>query len=259
MRAPFRVVASPAAAGLMVLCAAALLGAQYFRPQTATITVTNTNDSGPGSLRQALVDVPDSGTIQFDPALNGQTISLTSAELVIDKSITINGPGSNMLTVARSSGTFRIFNVMPDHTVTIAGLTITNGSGNGGGVFNDHATLTINSCVVANNAGLNQGGGIYNGSGASLTILNSTVRNNTVAPQQRGGGGAGGGIANNATLTIENSLITANRASAYWSSGIFLGDGGGIFNNGASAILTITNSVVSNNVAGMPSADLPGD
>ena len=48
------------------------------------ITVTNTNDSGPGSLRQALADANDSDTINF--AVTG-TIGLTSAELLVDKSI----------------------------------------------------------------------------------------------------------------------------------------------------------------------------
>src|SRR5215469_12184500 len=57
------------------------------------ITVTNTNDSGAGSLRQALADANDGDTINFDVSLQGQTIALTSGELVIDKSITITGPG----------------------------------------------------------------------------------------------------------------------------------------------------------------------
>src|SRR5882757_7860680 len=59
------------------------------------ITVTNTNDSGPGSLRQALADANGGDTINFDPALNGQTIPLTTDELVIDNNITISGPGSD--------------------------------------------------------------------------------------------------------------------------------------------------------------------
>src|SRR6478672_7668187 len=66
------------------------------RPAT-TITVTNGNDSGPGSLRQALVDSHDGDTIDFDPALNGQTILLTTAELAIAKNVTISGPGANLL------------------------------------------------------------------------------------------------------------------------------------------------------------------
>src|SRR5437660_696945 len=57
------------------------------------ITVTNINDSGPGSLRQALVDSQDGDTINFDPALNGQTILLTTAELAIAKNVTISRLG----------------------------------------------------------------------------------------------------------------------------------------------------------------------
>jgi predicted outer membrane repeat protein len=224
------------------------------------ITVTNTNDVGPGSLRQALADAQDGDDIQFDPNLNGQTINLTSGELVIDKNITIVGPGQDLLTVSRSSpNLFRIFHVMAGHTVTIEGLTIKNGkngSGPGGGIYNDHATLTIESCVVANNSSSDQGGGIYcdgSGGSASLTIRNSVVRDNTVLPMFGSGEPYGGGIANiDSTLTIDNSQVTGNAARAYWSSEIYLGNGGGVYNDGTNASLTITNSLVSNNIAGMP-------
>ena len=57
-----------------------------------TLIVTTTADSGAGSLRAAIAASSDGDTIQFDSALNGQTINLTSAELAIDKSITISGP-----------------------------------------------------------------------------------------------------------------------------------------------------------------------
>ena len=67
--------------------------------QAATITVTNTNDNGTGSLRQALADAVDGDTINFDSSLNGQTITLTSGELLVNKSVTISGPGANMLAV----------------------------------------------------------------------------------------------------------------------------------------------------------------
>src|SRR5881394_4576734 len=78
---------------LALVCAAAVSA------HANIITVTNTNDSGSGSLRQALADAHDGDTINFDPSLNGQTIMLTSAELVIDKNITISGPGPDLLTV----------------------------------------------------------------------------------------------------------------------------------------------------------------
>src|SRR5438132_14144234 len=83
------------------------------------------NDSGPGSLRQALADAHNGDTIIFDSNLNGRNIVLTSDELVIDKNVTINGPGANLLGVYRSSNPdLRVFHVMPGATVTISGLTI---------------------------------------------------------------------------------------------------------------------------------------
>jgi hypothetical protein len=135
--------------GCAAICVA-LLCAIAIAAYAATITVTNTHDSGACSLRQALADATDGDTINFDPALNGQTINLTSAELAIDKNITISGPGPNLLTVSRSSGTFRIFHVLPGHTDTIQGLTISGGNAtpNGSGVLNDHAVLTMDSCAV---------------------------------------------------------------------------------------------------------------
>src|ERR1700746_497004 len=72
-----------------------------------TITVTNTNDSGPGSLRQALADVNDGDTINFP--VTG-TIGLTSGELLVDKAITISGPGTENLAVNGNakSGVFHV-------------------------------------------------------------------------------------------------------------------------------------------------------
>ena len=138
---------------------------------------------------------------------------------MIDKSITINGPGSDLLGVYRSSQTsFRIFHVMPGISVTIAGLTISGGSGDqqgGGGILNDHPTLTLDSCAAQNSftAQFSAGGGIYND-----------------------------GSAGSATLTILNSSVSGNYAY----------DAGGIYNdayNGGSATVSLTNSTVNGNTA----------
>src|SRR5258708_19443171 len=132
------------------------------------ITVTNTNDSGPGSLRQALADAIDGDTINFDPALNGQTILLTTAELGIVKSVTISGPGANLLAVSRDQNApgFRIFHVAPNHTGIIQGITITHGIDfTGPGIWNDHATLTVNSCAVTGKSATDSKyarGGVFN-------------------------------------------------------------------------------------------------
>jgi hypothetical protein len=223
-----------------------------------TITVTNTSDSGPGSLRQALADVNDGDTINF--AVTG-TIGLTSGELLVDKAITISGPGVGNLAV-NGNAKNRVFHVTGGN-VTISGLTIQNGSGSGGGgVLNDHATLTIDSCIVSGNfAPDSQGAGLYNdgsGSTAQLTILNTTISGNqalsTVTLT------AGGGIANDGsnggspTLTIVNSLVQNNLAMFDQGFPPFSGNGGGIYNNGASATVEITNSMVNNNGVG----HLPG-
>jgi len=119
-----------------------------------TITVTNTNDSGPGSLRQALVDANDGDTITF--AVTG-TIGLASGELLVNKSITISGPGAESLAV-NGNATSRVFHIGLSKTVTISGLTVTNGNASnqpaldGGGIYNDHATLTVSNCTISNNA-----------------------------------------------------------------------------------------------------------
>ena len=92
--------------------------------QAATITVTNTNDNGAGSLRQAIADANDGDTIHF--GITG-TITLTTGELLVDKSITISGPGAASLTVDGNLAS-RVFHVSSGVTAAIAGLTITNGA-----------------------------------------------------------------------------------------------------------------------------------
>src|SRR5437762_12534322 len=128
--------------------------------QAATITVTYTNDSGVGSLRQAIADANDGDTIHF--AITG-TITLTTGELLVDKSVTINGPGSDNLTVDGNHAS-HVFHVSGGVTASITGLSITNRSVSdnyGGGIYNDHSTLTMSDCAIIDNLA-SFGGGIYN-------------------------------------------------------------------------------------------------
>ena len=90
-----------------------------FATQTlaATITVTNTNDSGPGSLRQALIIANDGDTINF--AVTG-TITLTSGGLPVSKNLAIVGPGADQLSIDGNQ-TILVFGVFNGNAVTISG------------------------------------------------------------------------------------------------------------------------------------------
>ena len=181
------------------------------------ITVTNTNDSGPGSLRQAIADAQDGDTINFDPSVN--IVTLTTAELAITKSITISA-SPQTVTVQRASQApqFRIFHVMPGHSVEINGLTISGGhitDDNGGGILNDNSTLTIAHCTVNGNAIVSgsvantSGGGIYN---SGTMTLNQVIVNNNNAAFSGGGTNppSGGGISNTGTMTIIAGTVQSN-------------------------------------------------
>src|SRR5260221_11491409 len=122
---------------LAALFAAALLPANLFG---AVLTVTNTSDSGLGTLRDALAGAASGDTIEF--GVTG-TITLTNGELIVSKSVSILGPGATNLAVNGNHAS-RVFHIASNTVVSISGLTITNGSANsvfpsglGGGIFND--------------------------------------------------------------------------------------------------------------------------
>ena len=266
-------------AGLLLIALLGVAAIGLPSLQGATITVTNGNDNGPGSLRQAIADAVNGDTINFDSSLNGQAITLSSGQLLVNKSIAIAGPGGNQLWLRRSDalGTpeFRLFYISSDNAVTISGLNMTGGkvttdsgagiyndqnniltlshcevggnlAGMGGGIFSRNATLIINDSAIEDNSASGGGAGIYN-SGASsgnatLTINNSTVNNNWCSSGLGGGIYNDSGFSGNATLTITNSILMSNNAVL----------GGGIYNDGAvsgNAALTITNTTFSINSA----------
>src|SRR5262249_9706397 len=92
----------------------------------STLTVLNNSDSGPGSLRAEIAAAQSGDTIRFAGKLAGQTITLTGGELVLDKSLDIEGIGAGRLTVSGNHAS-RVFDIRGGATVTIAGLTIADG------------------------------------------------------------------------------------------------------------------------------------
>lgn len=243
---------------LPVLTAAlgALMLAVVASPARAgTFEVTNTNDSGTGSLRQAITEANangDADTIEINAT---GTVVLGGALPELTTDMGIVGPGADQLTVKRSEalGTpvFRIFTVGEAATVSISGVTVTNGlatycgeydSTCGGGIGN-YGTLTVTGSTITENStpdyggdfGLSFGGGIYTDTDSTLTVEDSTVSGNS--SDYVGGGIVSDGIANTGgTITVTGSTISGNTA----------GDAGGISSNGP---LTITGSTISGNTA----------
>ncbi len=201
----------------------------------STLTVTNKLDSGAGSLRAEIAAANPGDTIVFAPSLNGQTITLTSGVLDVNKNLTIQGPGAGQLAVNgdRKSAEFK---VEPLTQVALSGLTITGaGSGSsGGGIFNS-GTLTVSDCDITQNSAL-AGAGIYNS--GTLTLTGSTLYANSTTL------GNGGGIYNSGgTLTANGCILSDNQADC----------GGGVYIVGGTA--NLTNCTLSNNGAFGSTAD----
>jgi hypothetical protein len=203
------------------------------------ILVTNTNDSGPGSFRDALA-VANDGDMIDATGVSG-TILLTSGELQITHNVTINGPGAGNLAV-NGNAISRVFENFASN-VTISGFTITNGlpllpDSNGGGGILNHGGLTLSgSSIVNNNAGGvlpfgSDGGGINSNGGGTLTVTNSVISGNGSGVRHGGGINSDGGGA----LMVTNSVIINNSN----------GSGGGIYADGA--IVTVSNSTISGNL-----------
>jgi predicted outer membrane repeat protein len=235
-----------------VAIAVLLLAATMMSAHAATITVTNTNDSGPGSLRQALAMANDGDRITF--AVSG-SITLTSGQLGISKNVTISGPGADQLSIVGAQ--FQLVLVAAAKAATISGLTIRNGAGNYNG-----GTLTVSNCVISGSSV----GGIQNY--GSLRVVNSNVSNNvfgilnatdefgvvtaTILSTTVSGNSAGGIVARphifggRAYITIIDCIISGNSTAV---------NGGGI---GGATTLTVANSTISSNSAGTSGGGISG-
>lgn len=182
----------------------------------ATITVTNFDDIGLGSLRDAVAianSTPAADTIVFSKTLSG-TLTLTSGELLITTSVTVKGPGAAKIIISGNANS-RIFNVndgvgSKDTPFSISGLALINGKSvdNGGAIFSAES-ITVKSCTISNSEA-KAGGGVFTSPHPTSKIL------------------------------IADSLISGNRATTSWGGGLYLDAGKSI---------TISNTVVTGNTA----------
>ncbi|MGP0591885.1 DUF4347 domain-containing protein [Nitrospira sp. T9] len=232
----------------------------------ATFTVTNTNDAGAGSLRQAIIDAdatPGTDTIIIPTG----TYVLTTGPMQINDDVIITGAGA-ATTIIDGNNASRLFETRGSSTTTMSGITIQNGDngGNGagvlvdntstlnlsdailtnidgtggqGGAFHVHGTLNLNRVLIANNLA-DHGAGIYFHNAVGGTLTNVTFSGNTALYE-------GGGIWTDTPITVINSTFTLNNAN----------DAGGIYSIGA--LVQISNTIVSDNTAATANDDVLGN
>ncbi len=114
----------------------------------ATFTVTNLNDSGIGSLRQAILDANNAAgndTIVFQAGLSG--ILLTTGGFTITDNLTINGLGKNLS--IKGNNALGFFAINSGVTANFSDLTIQDGQN---GAINNSGTLTLTNSTLSGNS-----------------------------------------------------------------------------------------------------------
>ena len=205
--------------------------------------VTSTADVNvAGTLRHAVITSGANDTIKFDPALAGQTISLTLGELQITKNLTITGLGPTNLAIVNDTGrVFHLYRVMGNPVnVDISGLKITghlkgargidgapgnqngtSGTGvTGGGIQNDPGcVLSVSNCFFAGCQAIGGDGGNGN---------TNEFYANDPASGGNGGAASGGAVCNNfGDVFLFNCAFAGNFAGGgRGGNGYFGGSGG---------------------------------
>ncbi len=213
-----------------------------FEVQDARFYVTKVTDSNDGlcnddcSLREAVAAAPNGGIVDFSRGLSGQTVVLTGGEIVINKILTIEGFGANILEISGNNAS-RIFSII-GVAVEIGGVKLSGGNGNGtnagfgGAILVNGGSLNLDAADVTNNTASAFGGGIFIANSTNSRIAYSTISFNT-APS------CAGVDAFTTTLYVVNSTISDNIATNF---------AGGMCLEGSSA--TLRNNTITSNSAG---------
>jgi hypothetical protein len=236
--------------------------------------VTNTNDSGAGSLRQAVADAqanggaddvvvqPGIGTINATSPIawiSGGALTIQGNDVVVDfggantgfmdnsdedltiDSMTITGVGGlsddDAAPVVAEGGSVTV------SKCTITGNNVSSNDGDfAGAVLSEGGTVTVNTCTITGNQAhgtedAGDGAGAILSEGGSVNVSNSTISGNTVVAD----GDAGGGIdSEGGDITITGSTINCNSATGGGDAA------GGILNEGAESFTIDTSNIVGN-------------
>jgi hypothetical protein len=206
------------------LVGGALLFVTPVRADASTIAVTNCNDVGPGSLRQAVSDAQSGDTITFASSTNCgplTAIVLSRGPITISKTLTIQGPVFPTQTLNGNNASQALI-VTAGADVTIVNMTVENGhsgNGNGGAIYNS-GNLTLDSVTVNTSQAPKDGGGIYN-AGGNLTLKDGSSLSGNIA--SRGG-----------AVFVAGGLLTLESSSQVLSNSAVVG--GGIYNAAATSL-----------------------
>ena len=157
----------------------AVLRIDDYEYHLAVVVVTNSNDSGSGSLRSMINYATAGDEIIFMLNNPNDTIKLTSGHLVIDKTLTINGDnviGNGDTVVVSGENNSKVFSITSAATnVSLKNLVITNAGAteDSAGVYNKGQIATIENCKIKNNTG----SGIYS-TGDIDKIVNCDITGN---------------------------------------------------------------------------------
>ncbi len=202
-------------------------------------TVTNSADTGAGTLRNMVAATVDGDTVSFDAGVT--YITLTSGRINVNDSIHIIGPGPENLTIDGNANDRGFYMAQAGVTSTVSGITITNcaitgATTKGGAIYlgaSDTGHLTVSNCVIT---GCTSGAG---GSGIAILGGKSIIINTTITGcSATNSSGDGGAIYNNADVYMRGCIISGNTA---------IDDGGGVFNTSK---FIAENCTISGNTSG---------
>ncbi len=175
------------------------------------LLVTTTNDSGLGSLRQAVLDanaVAGDNTIQI--LANGTIVLATTLPPIVGNTVIERASTNSAIS---GDGRVGIFTIAAGTTNTFRGLTIANGwlTNQNGAAISNGGALTLIDCTVVNNQVWGADAGAIFNSG-NLTFRTSTLAYNYVYPGVNlADSSFGGGIFNSGSVLIDTSVLIGNR------------------------------------------------